>query len=402
MRFSKLVIPGILMIAVTYGLGRFSFGLFLPDISQDLSLTPTQAGLISSLFYLSYCFSIIFATFKTDKVGPKNMIMAAGLSVLIGLILIGISPNLMILALGVLFAGASTGFVSPPYGYVISLWIKLEEQSKANTWINSGTSIGLMLAGVTAMIAFLDWRTMYLSYAVLALIMLVWNFIIIPSLNQPLEIYTGSFNLLDVKNGSRIALASTLLGIATAPFWTFSKSFVQATDLYTNFQLSIFWILIGVFGIIGGVSGNIIEQKGIRFAYNLGVIAISAASILLALAQLLWITPFIASSLFGVSYIFLTGVLMVWGIRVYVRNASIGIGIPFLLLAVGQVIGSILAGPLIVFLNYKATFVVFGLISLSALWIYPKFKLKDNPVPEAEYSKLQEDNKHVLKDFEEE
>lgn len=47
MRFSKLVIPGILMIAVTYGLGRFSFGLFLPDISQDLSLTPTQAGLIS-------------------------------------------------------------------------------------------------------------------------------------------------------------------------------------------------------------------------------------------------------------------------------------------------------------------------------------------------------------------
>ena len=51
MRFSKLVIPGILMIAVTYGLGRFSFGLFLPDISQDLSLTPTQAGLISSLFY---------------------------------------------------------------------------------------------------------------------------------------------------------------------------------------------------------------------------------------------------------------------------------------------------------------------------------------------------------------
>ncbi|MCP6652149.1 MFS transporter, partial [Klebsiella pneumoniae] len=77
-------------------------------------------------------------------------------------------------------------------------------------------------------------------------------------------------------------------------------------------------------------------------------------------------------------------------------------GIPFLLLAVGQVIGSILAGPLIVFLNYKATFVVFGLISLSALWIYPKFKLKDNPVPEAEYSKLQEDNKHVLKDFEEE
>ena len=54
MKFSKLVFPGIAMIATTYGLGRFSFGLFLPDITNDLSLSASQAGLNSSLFYLAY------------------------------------------------------------------------------------------------------------------------------------------------------------------------------------------------------------------------------------------------------------------------------------------------------------------------------------------------------------
>lgn len=62
MKFSKLVFPGIAMIATTYGLGRFSFGLFLPDITNDLSLSASQAGLISSLFYLAYCFTIVYST----------------------------------------------------------------------------------------------------------------------------------------------------------------------------------------------------------------------------------------------------------------------------------------------------------------------------------------------------
>ena len=83
MSFSKIVLPGIAMIATTYGLGRFSFGLFLPNISNDLQLSASQAGIISSLFYLSYCFTIIFSTIQTTKIGPKNMILLAGLSCLL-------------------------------------------------------------------------------------------------------------------------------------------------------------------------------------------------------------------------------------------------------------------------------------------------------------------------------
>ena len=97
MKFSKLVFTGIAMIATTYGLGRFSFGLFLPEVTTDLHLSASQSGIISSLFYLSYCFTIIFSTLQTDKIGPKRMIILAGISVLIGLLGIGISTSAIVL-----------------------------------------------------------------------------------------------------------------------------------------------------------------------------------------------------------------------------------------------------------------------------------------------------------------
>ncbi|WP_244151571.1 hypothetical protein [Halobacillus dabanensis] len=71
---------------------------------------------------------------------------------------------------------------------------------------------------------------------------------------------------------------------------------------------------------------------------------IASSSIILSIALGDLFLSYLAAGLFGCSYIFLTGVLLVWGIRVFITNASLGIGVPFLLLAVGQVIGSIFAG----------------------------------------------------------
>ncbi|MCT1927530.1 MFS transporter [Staphylococcus pasteuri] len=397
MNFYKLVFPGIAMIATIYGLGRFSFGLFLPDISKDLHLSASSSGIISSLFYLSYCFTIIYATLRTAKTGPKYMIMLASLLVILGLITISIASNALTLSLGVIFAGASSGLISPPYGYAISLWIKWEQQGKANTWINSGTSIGLVFTGITAMLVFIDWRSVYLIYGIIAILITVWNFFIIPSLKHNININPGSLNILDISASKRIIFASTILGISTAPYWTFSKSYVQNTDHYSPIALSIFWILIGVAGVLGSISGRMIDQYGLKFSYFLGVILMAAASILLALTPFIWIVPFLASLLFGASYIFITGVLLVWGVKLFVKNASLGIGIPFLMLAVGQVIGSVLAGPIVEQLGYTFTFVIYGIIGLTPVLIYPKVEVKPPKVNiDDEYTKLQKANKDLL------
>ena len=83
------------------------------------------------------------------------------------------------------------------------------------------------------------------------------------------------------------------------------------------------------FGVIGGMSGHIIDKYSLHVAYNIGVILVSFASILLAFIRYIWVLPFATSSIFGMSYIFITGVLLVWGVKIFVKNASLGIGIPF-------------------------------------------------------------------------
>ncbi|MEX5937708.1 MFS transporter [Mammaliicoccus sciuri] len=345
--------------------------MFLPSINNDLKMGPTESGIISSLFYLSYCFSIIYSTLKTNKIGPRKMIILGGLFVFIGLILISIAPNSFILSLGVIFAGSSTGIVSPPFGYAISMWIRLHEQGKANTWINSGTSIGLVFAGITSLFTILDWRSTYLLYAVITLFILIWNYNSIPKQEKELNVNTALFTLTEIKYSKKLILASLILGISTATYWTFSKSYVESTGYYSVFSLSIFWILIGLFGIIGGISGSLIDKKGLKFSYNLSVLLMTISSLLLAFTSKLWLLPFISSSLFGASYIFLTGVLLIWGIKIFLKNASIGIGLPFLLLSLGQVIGSLIAGILIDIFEFEITFLIFSFISFLALFTSP-------------------------------
>lgn len=380
MRFSALVAPGIIMIAVAYGLARFSYGLLLPGISEDLDMTPSTSGFISSLFYFSYCFAIVIATVFTTEKGPRGMVLAAGASAFLGLVMMSVSPNVWFLGAGVLLAGASTGFVSPPYGAAISLWLKEKQQGKANTWINSGTSMGLALSGAGALFLASEWRLTYMIYAGIALIAFIWNAKMIPTLGPKPKIMfeRGKFSFRGVEGAIPLVVCSTILGISTAAFWTFSVDFLSSTNQYSGSETSLFWIIIGASGVLGGFSGALIEKLGLPFAYKWASLVIGASSLLLALFPEQWALVYLSAACFGSSYIFITGVLMVWGIRVFINNASLGIGTPFLLLALGQVLGSFFAGALIGAFNYSWAFAVYGAVGVFAMALGPR-KIKRNP-----------------------
>ncbi|UOY89982.1 MFS transporter [Bacillus glycinifermentans] len=374
MKFSSLVLPGVSMIAVTYGLARFSFGLLLPEINESLEMTEFISGMISSLFYLAYCFTIILSTVITTREGPRRMIITAGISAFAGLLLMSISPNAWMLALGVLFAGGSTGLASPSYGAAISLWIQDDKQGKANTWINSGTSFGIVLSGVGSYVLTPNWRLTYLIYAILTFLILIWNYRAIPKVrkNSHAMFQKGNLSIRGIKGAIPLVLASLILGISTAAFWTFSRSFMEVAGEYSDWHVYGFWVVIGLFGVLGGFSGSLIERWGLSVAYKLGSLSIASASIILSFTPVNRLVPYISAGIFGCSYIFLTGVLLVWGIRVFIANASLGISIPFLLLAVGQVLGSLFAGLFIGIWGYVNSFILYGFVGLAANLIGPK------------------------------
>src|SRR5918994_1528151 len=146
-----LVAPGLATIAVTYGLARFAYGLFLPEMRESLELSDSVLGLL-----------------------------AAGSVAVVGMAIVAGAPTGLVLALGVLVAGSSSGLASPPMGEAVAASLREEEQDRANALINSGTSIGVALSGPAALLAAEQWRMAWGAFALVGGAVVAWNAIAMP------------------------------------------------------------------------------------------------------------------------------------------------------------------------------------------------------------------------------
>src|ERR671913_1079709 len=113
-RIGWLVAPGLALIAVTYGLARFAYGLFLPEMREAFDLSPSLLGLIGAGSYLGYCVAVIISLVYTSRTGPRLMAVGAGAVAVAGMAVVAGSPGAWGFALGVLVARSSTGLPSPP------------------------------------------------------------------------------------------------------------------------------------------------------------------------------------------------------------------------------------------------------------------------------------------------
>lgn len=52
-----LGVTGFSLIAVTYGMARFSWGLMMPAVMQEIPFSIHLAGIVTACSYISYCLS---------------------------------------------------------------------------------------------------------------------------------------------------------------------------------------------------------------------------------------------------------------------------------------------------------------------------------------------------------
>ena len=86
------------------------------------------------------------------------------------------------------------------------------------------------------------------------------------------------------------------------------------------------------------------------------MIALSGATVVWALWPHSAVVAVVASGVFGAVYIALTGVLLVWGTRLYRGRASTGVGLAFLAIAAGQSLSAFVLGGLADLADLQAAF----------------------------------------------
>jgi predicted MFS family arabinose efflux permease len=166
-----------------------------------------------------------------------------------------------------------------------------------------------------------------------------------------------------IRRAAPLVVNSVLIGVTSAPYWTFSTSRLAEAGL-DPVAATWCWAAIGVAGLLGGLAGRAAERAGLR-AVNLITWTLSAAGLaLLALPRPGVPLALLSSALFGGTYMALTGLCILWAARLSPARPARGITWSFAGLGVGQTVASPLAGALAAGLGSTA---VFGLTALLAL-----------------------------------
>ncbi len=164
----RLTAAGLCLIAVCYGLARFAYGMFLPAFRAEFGLDPQTAGAIASGSYIAYCVAIVVSTILTPRLGARVVAVSAGVVAAVGTAVVAVAPNALVLAAGVLLAGSSTGIASPPLAHAVALFVRGGVRDRTQTVINAGTGAGVALAGPVALLTVGQWRLAWWAFAVIA------------------------------------------------------------------------------------------------------------------------------------------------------------------------------------------------------------------------------------------
>jgi predicted MFS family arabinose efflux permease len=353
-----LLATGTALIATCYGLARFTYGLFSPDFAEDFSLSPLVLGILGSGSYVGYCVAILVATAVTPRWGARRVGTLAGATATIGIFTVAAAWSPSVLAIGLLAAGSSTGIASPPMAAAVTQWISEGRKDQAQTLVNAGTGLGVLVSGPIALALTAHWRLAWVVFGLTAAIvtLAVWRFV--PpdrTTARPVARPTGIGAL--PAGSVHLLVCSALLGIGSIAVWTLGRQMI--TDHGGTPQAAaLLWTVIGAAGIAGALAGPAVHHLGLARSWILAMTVMAAATLALMLLADRPAAAATAAAAFGAAYIALTGVLLVWATRLFLDRTSFGVGLSFLLIAVGQAIGSPLAGAGVATLSLPGVFAV--------------------------------------------
>lgn len=369
---SALAVTGFLLIAVTYGMARFAWGLMLPSVGQDITLNPRAAGVIAACSYIAYCFSSLGAAWITGRYGARTTAIVSALCAALGLLNLALSSGAVHLALGLFIAGLSSGLASPSLAAAVSQAVVERWQSTTNTFINAGTGGGIILSVPVLLFIPFGWRGACVTFAVLALLCLLPVMRYLPSTRtQGAKNEQSWRQVLQVRAMRRLALIAFICGIVSAAWWNFGPDILQNHLHIAKETTSMLWLVSGGAGIAGVFTGALAARTGWNPVYWLSLLFMAAPLALLAVSHGYsgWLIP--AAALCGVGYITLSGVLLVCGASATANAPAAGVGIVFFMLAVGQVAGSIVFGQLYALLGATWSLSMFAGLALLMMFLTP-------------------------------
>lgn len=375
----RLILSSMGLIAATYGLARFGYGLFLPQFQAAFDLDGATAGMIQAGSFLSYCLAAAIAV--PGPRWPRALVVGAGASASLGSALIAMAPNATALGIGVVVAGAGAGFATPGTVGLISRLVGEAGRERAQTTVNSGTGVGLVAAGLLLAATTENWRTGWIIIAVTATLATIATLTSArsgdprpaPRSGEPAAIARPRpRDFLALRRVVAIALCS---GAGSAAVWTFGRTALDGASPGSfpaqSYSVTA-WILLGAMSVAGALAARLVQRWSLTVAWSVTNLTMLLGTVGIGLLPGQPVIAFAAISLFGVGYTAMTGVLIIWAMRLTPHTPAASTVVLFVALALGQAMGAWLLGALQDFSSTSVMFLAATAIGAVAIAAQPR------------------------------
>lgn len=156
---------------------RINYGAVITEIINAEGISRGDAGLVSTVAFLTYGAGQLLSGYIGDKVSPKMLVAA-------GLVLTSVCNLLLPFAIGTLqmtviwgFNGIFQAFFWPPLVKLMATMLDMQTYKKACVWVSAGSSLGTISVYLVspAVITLAGWRPVfYISSACAVITAAVW------------------------------------------------------------------------------------------------------------------------------------------------------------------------------------------------------------------------------------
>ncbi|KHD85582.1 hexuronate transporter [Heyndrickxia ginsengihumi] len=152
---------------------RSAMSVALPLLSKQYHLTPSQAGMILSSFFIGYAIFNFVGGYMSDKKGPRLIMGTAMTAWSLFCGLTAATFNFISLFIVRLFFGFGEGPLTSTTNKAMNNWIPLKERARAVGIANAGAPLGGAVSGPIVALISLHWGWKC-SFIVLAIVGLIW------------------------------------------------------------------------------------------------------------------------------------------------------------------------------------------------------------------------------------
>ncbi len=376
----RLSVAGFVAIAVAFGPARNGYGLFLPDFREEFGLSVELAGFIASGVQAGFLAALTVVGLIVAKVGPRFLVVLGGLAATLGMALVAFASGTAALAAGVVLAGTSPGWSWAPYNDAADRLVPAGLRGRVLSIISTGTTFGIVVAGVVALAAGASWRVGWLAFAGAALLGVVLNALVLPAGRHTPHTPHGSqpggdqarssaFGWFVRRESVPLFTAALTFGIFSAFYYAFAVDYISRSENFPDTAGALFFVVVGIAGFVGLFTGDMISRFGLRRVLLAILVSQGTSALLLGAAPTWWPAVGVSAALFGADVMLMSALLATWSSWVFAEQPSTGFSATLFLLGTGSIVGPAALATFAGNFGLGPAFLLTGVMSLLVILI---------------------------------